>query len=764
MPIGRDLIQRVIDGAVTDGRRVLYESEGMQILEACGIKVPPHVFMRGPGDVSPADLAALGGDRVVLKVVSPGILHKTDSGGVAVVDNNPAEVTRAIERMTAAIERYLQSEGLTSVSIDGFAAHRYVEYDHSLGGELLLGFRWTDDFGPVVVFGPGGIHTEILSDHFKSGRDLAIFSALVPPTGGVGASLSRAAVTQLLTSKLRGRAPLLPLDELVSVCSVFADLAREFAPRGLTEFEVNPLVVSGTEVWALDALGRLDPERRPPAPPRPLDKFASLMEPETIAIMGVSATKLNPGRIILNNTLRQGFDKSRIYIVKPGTDNVDGCRCVPDIASLPVTVDLIVLAVGAGQIPAALNTIIDAQKAEAVIVIPGGFDEKSGNDETVRSLNETIARSRTTSWRGPLINGGNSLGIRSQPGRYNTIFIPRHKLGHPESKPGDGPGVAFVSQSGAFAIVQGSKLSSVNMRYTISIGNQMDLTLGDYLEFLEQDPLVDIVAVYVEGFKPLDGHRFIEIAGRMAATGRTVIIYSGARSEAGASAAVSHTASVAGNYAITRALALGAGIVVADTLEDFEDLVMLFDSFRGKRVRGLRLGALSNAGFECVALADNLGGFRFDPFTSQTVESVSKIFDKAGIAGIVDVHNPLDVTPMVNDETFERASRAVLEDENVDVGVIGCVPFTTELNTLPAGNGHSEDIRRDDSVARRMVGLYTAIDKPWVAVVDGGPLYFEMRQLLRRSGVPTFKTADRALRLFSVFCTKGIERPGDATF
>ena len=171
----------------------------------------------------------------------------------------------------------------------------------------------------------------------------------------------------------------------------------------------------------------------PPARPRPLGKLKHLLEPTSAAIIGVSE-KLNPGRIILNNLIREGFDRSRIYVVKPGSTELAGCRCVPDIASLPEKVDLFILAIAAAQTPQAITDIIEGQKAESIIVIPGGLEEKSGTEAIVGRMREALATARASAWQGPLINGGNCLGVRSMPGRYDTMFIPEYKLPVPSGR------------------------------------------------------------------------------------------------------------------------------------------------------------------------------------------------------------------------------------------------------------------------------------------------------------------------------------------
>jgi acyl-CoA synthetase (NDP forming) len=419
---------------------------------------------------------------------------------------------------------------------------------------------------------------------------------------------------------------------------------------------------------------------------------------------------------------------------------------VPSLEALPARQDLLILSISAAQAPEAIAAIAEGQRAESVILIPGGLDEKPGSEPLVARMRKAIADSRATAWGGPVINGGNCLGIRSVPGRYNTLFIPDYKLPMPHGA--ESP-LAFVAGSGAFAVAKASKFTTMNPRYILTIGNQMDLTAADYLEFLEHDPAVEVFAVYLEGFRPLDGQRFLEIARRIVASGRTVIVYRAGRTSAGAAAAASHTAAVAGDYAATRRLAEAAGVVLADTLEDFEDLVRLFVALGKRRPAGRRLGALSNAGFECVAIADNLGAFTLADFSPATTAALGEVLQRARIAEIVSVHNPMDLTPIMGDADTEEVMRLVLADASVDLGLAGLVPLTQAWNSLAKGEGHGEDVTRSDSIASRMVRLFRETAKPWVAVVDSGSLYDPMAALLEQGGVPTFRAADRALRLFN---------------
>jgi acyl-CoA synthetase (NDP forming) len=399
-----------------------------------------------------------------------------------------------------------------------------------------------------------------------------------------------------------------------------------------------------------------------------------------------------------------------------------------------------------------VEELVRLRKAESLIVIPGGMEERDGSEDQVGRVLDALSRSRQTSWQGPVINGGNCLGVRSRPGNYDTLFIPDYKL--PDTPTEVSP-IAMISQSGAFAVAQASKLGRINPKYLATIGNQTDLTAGDYLTYLQDDEEIRLYACYVEGFKPGDGSRWLDAARRITRSGRRVLLYRAGRTAAGAQASASHTASIAGDYQVTRQLAEEAGVVVARSLADFDDLIRLFTFLDGRTSSGNGLGALSNAGFECVAMADSLGPFRLSALGAETQEILSGLFRDCRIDGIVSVNNPLDLTPIMNDALYEQAVRTMLQDPAVDIGLVGCVPLTAALETLPAGDRHGENLHAGDSIVARLGRLNQDCRKPWVAVVDAGRMYDPMASALTDRGIPTFRTADRALRLLALWHRNG---------
>ncbi|MBI2840620.1 MAG: acetate--CoA ligase family protein [Acidobacteria bacterium] len=736
MLIDSAAIATILRKAETERRGALLETEGFGILTAMGIRVPRQVFVRGRGELK--DSAVPAGERVVLKVVSPAILHKSEAGGVQIVANDSDVIVAAIEQMSARFGE---------IDVRGYTISEYIPYDPSLGNELLIGARWTAEFGPVVTFGAGGIFAEFLAKSFRPGSDSAILSARLVAEDEIMPCLEQAAISRLVFGGLRGQSGRVDPQAIAKVVADFCAFANAFMPDPIAELEINPMVLSSGHLVALDVRGLLSHAVGSAEPARPVAKIRNLLQPRSIAIVGVSE-KLNPGHIILNNILGEGFDRDRIYVVKQGSDTIEGCQCYPDIEAMPGRVDLFILSVSAAQTPGIITRIVEGRWAESLIVISGGLEEKQGTEAIVARMRGTLARARVSDWHGPLINGGNCLGIRSGPGHYDTLFIPKHKLPAPavERSP-----LAIISSSGAFAIARMNKLP-LNPRYLISLGNQMDLTLGDYLSYLADDAEIEVFSVYAEGFRPLDGLRFLEAARRITATGRTVILYRAGRTAAGAKASASHTAAIAGDYAVTRVLAEQAGVVMAETIADFEDLTKIFVLLRDRRVAGLRLAAVSNAGFECVAMADNLHDFSLARFGKETVSGLEELFRRCHLEEIVDLHNPVDLTPIMDDGATADAIRAVLLDANVDIVVIGCVPLTGALNTLPPSNGHGENIHNSEALAMRMAAIRRDISKPWVAIVDGGAIYDPMVKVLEENAIPTFRTADRALRLFNRFC------------
>jgi acyl-CoA synthetase (NDP forming) len=764
-PIAFASIDPIFARAERDGRSFLFEHEVYALLRAAGIGVPKTLFVRSGRKVSSRDLAGFAGSEVVLKIVSPLIQHKTDVGGVVFAKRSAAAVNAAIRGMVSDVLGRFEKPAVEDVarSLCGILVCEKVDFDKfGFGTELLVGVRTTREFGPVVTFGAGGVEVEYLNARIKDRQAVAIASAHLLKQKNVPALVAGLAVYDKLVKPFRGREAVLRPEELSVTLLRLALLAARYSPFGrsryvIEEMEVNPFVVRGGKLVPLDGLCRFS-RARVDISGRPFAEIGRLLHPSSIAVIGVSE-KMNLGRIILNNILKMGFPREKVTVVKPGLDRIEGCVCVPDVASLPETVDLFVLTLGADMCADVMAQLIGSEKARSAIIIAGGMGEKQGGAGVEDKIAGLIAAGRARKAVTPVVNGGNCLGIYSKPGRYDTTFIPEHKLSFPKT---EGSNLAYVSQSGAFLVSRVSKLQRIEPLYGISLGNQIDLRISDYLRYLESVPEVKVFAVYIEGFKPGDGFLAAEAAACILRDpSRHVIVYKSGRTPEGRQATSGHTASVAGDYAVSRSILEAAGCIVADSIADFDDLIRSTAGLAAKAVRGNRVGLLSNAGFESVVMADNLrngDSLVLAPFAAATRAALSAALAPLGIDKLQDIKNPLDVTPVADDGVFCACAGAILADRNVDCAVISPVPMTPAMKTLAPGPGYAESIYDPASVSSRLVGIFRASAKPFVVNIDAGTPYDAMADQLEAAGVPVFRRVDEAVRFLRMFVAGCLRR------
>jgi acyl-CoA synthetase (NDP forming) len=387
-------------------------------------------------------------------------------------------------------------------------------------------------------------------------------------------------------------------------------------------------------------------------------------------------------------------------------------------------------------------------------MIPGGVGETEGSEEIATEVREAIARAHRAPDGGPVFVGPNSLGAVSKPGRYDTLFIPSSRLDKRWSAPARR--VALVSQSGAFIVSRMSNLETLDPAFAFSLGNQLHVTPSDVVAALGERQDVDVIGVYTEGFNDLDGLELLRHIASVTEAGKVVVFYKAGRTEPGRSAAAGHTASVAGDYDVCQAAAGQAGALVADTFKEFEQLLEIGTALHAKRVTGVRLGVISNAGFETVGMADAIRGQRYAVEIAELSEGstakLREVLAAHGLSRLVNARSPLDITPMASEEVYEGAVKVMLESDDVDAVVVGVVPLTAALKTGP------DEIDAPGSLAERIPRLFAEAGKPLIVVVDSGSLYEPLVRALRRAGVPVFPSADQAIRSLGRYLCHRAER------
>ena len=308
-------------------------------------------------------------------------------------------------------------------------------------------------------------------------------------------------------------------------------------------------------------------------------------ETQSVAVIGASPRRGTIGGELFRNILAGDFTGAA-YPVNRGGEAVGGVPGYAEIADVPVVVDLAVICVpGAHALDAVRSAL--ATGVKAICVISAGFAETGADGQ--KRQDELLALVRA---HGARLIGPNCLGVSSNATRLNATFARR---GAPAGR------IGFSSQSGALglALLEEADARGLGLSSFVSIGNKADVSSNDLLEYWQDDPNTDVVLLYLESFG--NPRKFARVASRVARTKPILAMRSGT-SRAGARAATSHTAALAGSDAAVEALFWQAGVLRARTLEELLDAAMFFST--QPLPRGNRVAVVTNAGGLGILCAD----------------------------------------------------------------------------------------------------------------------------------------------------------------
>ncbi len=784
-------ITELFNQARDQGRNVLFEHEVYRLLSISGAETAPGTrFIPKGTKIEDEAVMSFPGEKAVLKIVSPNIVHKTEVGGVRIVPKTPQGVRSGVRRMLQEVpEKYAEliladrehapenykrlpeHELVKAIAgdIQGVIQVQFMPQDSAaFGNELIVGLRRTREFGMIVSAGLGGTDTELYAEHFRKGR--AIVAASTAMTDGESFfELFRATVSyRKLAGLSRGGRRLVTDEQIVECVESFIRMGNHFsehnpeAPFYIDELEINPFAFMNFMMMPLDGSCRFSPPQAKRAG-RPIQRIDRLLHPQSIGIIGVSSTRKNFGRIILDNVLAAGFPAQNVTVIRKGEEGIAGARCVPDLAALEKPLDLFVVAISAEQVPELVDDVLKHQAAQSVMLIPGGIGETEDSKDLAAGMIGRIEKEHAKEGGGPVFLGANCMGVISRPGGYDTWFIPKSK--YPRDPNAPYARTALISQSGAFMLSRASQAPELAPAYMVSMGNQTDLTLGDMMRYFSAADTVDVIAVYAEGFKDLDGLDFARAAREATRAGKQVVFYKVGRTPEGKSATSGHTASLAGDYMVCESCMRNAGAFIARTFTEFQSLLHMASSFAHKKIRGRNIAAVSGAGFEAVGMADSLRSDDYSmalgEFSPKTKESLKELLIAKKLDKLVTIQNPLDINPAADDETHIEAARIVLADENIQALALGMDPLSPNILSMPDEERPQRDLSSPQSVASMLISLTKETDKPVVAVVEGGELFDPMRKMLKEAGVPVFSTSDSAIATLSLYIESRLnaERP-----
>jgi acetyltransferase len=439
-----------------------------------------------------------------------------------------------------------------------------------------------------------------------------------------------------------------------------------------------------------------------------------LFKPESVALIGASDQRPSPGAVIAQNLRCAGF-AGPIMLVNPKHAEIEGQRCYPDVASLPATPDLAVVATPPETVPGIIAALGE-RGTKAAIVITAGFRE--GGAERGEALQQAMldaARPHLLRIVGP-----NCLGIMV-PGRgLNATFA------HLAAKPGK---LAFVTQSGAImtGILDWASARGIGFSHLVSIGGMADVDFGDLLDYFAQDAATAAILLYMEAVS--HARKFMS-AARAASRRKPVIVLKAGRHAEGARAVASHTGALAGADGVYGAAFRRAGMLRVSSLRELFDAAQILAA--AAPLKGDRLAILSNGGGFGVLATDALidEGGHLAELAPATLERLNAALPATWSHG-----NPVDIIGDAPGQRYADALSILFEDPGVDaILVLNC----------PTGVASSADAALA-VVAAAQTRQHPPLIASWVG---DSPAVEEARRLLEARRVPVYDTPGQAVQAF----------------
>ncbi len=624
----RHAVKSILDGVKSEGRTALTAPEGKKLCDLYGIAVPGEGLAKDAKEA--AQMAEEMGYPVVLKIVSPQILHKTEAGGVLVGLKSSEEVSDGFATIMENAKRYdPQAECL------GVQVQQMVQG----GQEVIIGAVTDDSFGKLVAFGLGGILVEIMKD---------VTFRLAPVSYDAALDMLDSVQAAELLRGARGQKPV-DREALAGLIVNVSRLIDDFPE--LVELDLNPVFASADGAVAADVRIICNFEnkvqRYRPDKDAILTAMNRIMTPDSIAVIGASAEDGKIGNSVMKNLINGGF-AGAIYPVHPKADEILGKKAFKSVLDIPGKVDVAIFTLPAKFVPTAL-TEVGKKNIPGAVLIPSGFAE-TGNvelqDEVVRIGREYNVR----------LMGPNIYGYYYTPKQLCATFC----------TPYDVKGYAALSsQSGGIgmAILGFSRSSKMGVSAIVGLGNKSDIDEDDLLTFFEQDDNTQVVAMHCEDLK--DGRAFAETAKEVSRK-KPVVVLKGGRTSAGARAASSHTGALAGNDKVYDDVFKQCGVIRA------QSLLQLMQFAHGLPVlptpKGENVVIITGAGGSGVLLSDACvnNGLSLMTMPEDLDAAFRKFIPPFGAAG-----NPVDITGGEPPQTYKNTIALGLQDERIHSLILG---------------------------------------------------------------------------------------------
>ena len=442
-------------------------------------------------------------------------------------------------------------------------------------------------------------------------------------------------------------------------------------------------------------------------------RLHSIFYPQSIAVVGASTRPGTVGNDIFRNLLFDEF-QGTVYPVNPKAKAVLGVHCYPTLLDIPGPIDQAILIVPAKSVMESVDQAIQ-RGVKGLVVISAGFKEIGAEGAAI----EVALREKVQAAGIPLI-GPNCLGV------INTDPVVRMNGSFGRKMPAAGS-LAFISQSGALCASVLDYAEERNIGYSkfVSIGNKADISEIDLLEYMAHDEKTKVIAMYLEDIG--DGRRFIETARKIFwETHKPMLCLKSGRSPEGAKAVSSHTGSLAGSDSVYDALMAQGGVQRVDTIGELFDCAVLYTN--QPLPKGNRVAIITNAGGPGIMTTDAAVRYGLS-LANLSDETKTKL--KASLPVTASVRNPVDVIGDARADRYEAAVRTVLEDKNVDMGIVILTP---------------QSVTDVEGTAAIMPEAVKGIDKPVVFSFMGARDVAPGVEILRKANLPTYAYPEEGIK------------------
>jgi len=459
-----------------------------------------------------------------------------------------------------------------------------------------------------------------------------------------------------------------------------------------------------------------------PSPPYNIESLKPFFLPRSVAVVGASRNQAAVGYRILESLRGGGFTEP-IIPVNPHADDIIGLRAFPSLQAIPIPIDLVIIAVPSHLVLPLIDDCA-AKHVPAVILITAGFSETGSEGASLEQQIHMKIRQH-----GIRLIGPNCFGLMNpDPAiRLNATYTP---ILPPAGR------VAFASESGGLglAVVMAAQRMNLGMSSFVSVGNHLDVTTNDLLEYWEQDPNTDVMLLYLETI--VNPQRFRRIAERVGKT-KPIIAMKAGRTQAGQSAAGSHTAALATNDHAVDALFAQCGVISARSLDEF--LALAIGLSTQQRPAGRRVGIVTNSGGPGVLCADSCAA---EGLAVPELPRHSRAALASFLPPTAALRNPVDLIGFATEEQHARTVETMLRSDDLDALIIVHVSVRLEDND-PVAAGITQGIR----AARKVVGREKPVYLCWMAEGD-----LDRAFIVDGETIPTFRHPEIPARIMAHAC------------